>query len=87
MRHPCDPPHEPPLCGCEPIGAAPTMPLMPRGRPPQDDVTRDRMLRVRVTADQEARYRAAAEAEGLDLSTWLRDLADEHAASVLRRAL
>lgn len=53
---------------------------MARGRPPQDDVTRDRMVRVRVTADQETRWRVAADAAGLDLSTWLRELADEAAA-------
>lgn len=61
-------------------GAATISPTMPRGRPPQDDVTRDRMVRVRVTADQETRWRVAADAAGLDLSTWLRELADEAAA-------
>jgi uncharacterized protein (DUF1778 family) len=58
---------------------------MTRGRPPQDDTARDRMIRVRVTSEQEARWRAAADAEGSDLSTWLRDLADERAAKVLAR--
>jgi hypothetical protein len=55
-------------------------PAMPRGRPPQDDVTRDRMIRVRVTSEQETRWRVAADAAGVDLSTWLRELADEAAA-------
>jgi hypothetical protein len=58
---------------------------MPRGRPPQDDTTRDRMIRVRVTSDQETRWRAAADAAGVDLSTWIRDLADAAAERETRR--
>lgn len=58
---------------------------MPRGRPPQDDKTRDRMIRVRCTSDQEARWRAAADEAGVDLSTWLRDLADEAAEREARK--
>jgi hypothetical protein len=33
---------------------------MPRGRPPEDDVARSRMIRVRATPDQETRWRVAA---------------------------
>jgi hypothetical protein len=58
---------------------------IPRGRPPQDDVTRTRMIRMRCTEDQETRWRAAADAAGVDLSTWLRELAEEAAERETRR--
>jgi hypothetical protein len=60
-------------CPAHPRGPA----ARPPGRPPQDDAVRVRMIRVRCTEDQEARWRAAADAAGEDLSTWLRELADE----------
>lgn len=49
---------------------------MPRGRPPQDGTKRDRSIRVLCHSEQEAAWRAAAEREGVDLSTWVRDVLD-----------
>jgi uncharacterized protein (DUF1778 family) len=59
---------------------------MARGRPPQDDATRTRTVRVRVTVDQEARWRAAADACGVSLSEWLRELAEGAAERALDEA-
>ena len=42
------------------------------GRP---KAKKDEILRVRITAEQKAALIAAAEREGLELSTWLRQLA------------
>jgi hypothetical protein len=59
-------------------------PMAPRGRPPQDGTTRDRMVRFRASSEQEAAWKLAAQLDGADdLSAWLRDLADERAAKVL----
>jgi uncharacterized protein (DUF1778 family) len=59
---------------------------MARGRPPQDDATRTRTVRVRVTGDQETRWRAAADARGVSLSEWLRELAEGAAERALDEA-
>lgn len=55
---------------------AATLAPMPRGRPPQDGEKRDTSIRVLCHSSQEAAWRAAAEAEGVDLSTWVRDRLD-----------
>jgi uncharacterized protein (DUF1778 family) len=46
-----------------------------KGRPekPSDD-TKSEMLRIRVTPEQKAELQAAADADALDLGTWLRQL-------------
>jgi hypothetical protein len=59
---------------------------MPRGRPPQDGTKRDRSIRVMCHSKQEATWRLAAEAEGVDLSTWVRERLDEAAAKGLHAA-
>ena len=47
-----------------------------RGRPRKEDAGRkDDVIRFRVTDEQRERLQAAAEAEGLDLSAWIRELA------------
>jgi uncharacterized protein (DUF1778 family) len=56
---------------------------MPKGRPPDDGERRDGHVQVRALRTQIATWKEAAELEGSDLSTWLRDLADERAAKVL----
>lgn len=40
-----------------------------------DERKRDVQLNIRVSSDEKKRFEAAAEAAGLDLSTWLRLLA------------
>jgi hypothetical protein len=84
MRWPCDPPHDPPRCGCVPLGS--TIAAMPRGRPPQDGRTRDRSIRVLCHSEQEAAWRAAAELAGEDLSTWVRETLDSAALEQAKRA-
>jgi uncharacterized protein (DUF1778 family) len=45
-------------------------------RPPKDPADKKGItLKVRVTEDQQRRLKAAADADGLDLSTWVRRLA------------
>jgi hypothetical protein len=61
------------------------VPTMPRGRPPDDGEKRDGHVQVRALRTQIATWKEAAELEGSDLSTWLRDLADERAAKVLNK--
>ena len=60
--------------------------MAPRGRPPQDGTKRDRSIRVMCHSEQEATWRLAAEAEGVDLSTWVRERLDEAAARDLETA-
>jgi hypothetical protein len=63
-----------------------TTAMAPRGRPPQDGTKRDRSIRVMCHSEQEATWRLAAEAEGVDLSTWVRERLDEAAARDLETA-
>jgi uncharacterized protein (DUF1778 family) len=45
-------------------------------RPPKDPADKKGItLKVRVTEEQQRRLKEAADADGLDLSTWLRRLA------------
>ena len=48
-------------------------------RPPDDDEPRTEVVRVRVTPAQHARWRALADALGVDLSTAIRDTMDARA--------
>lgn len=57
---------------------------MIRGRPPQDGARRDRSIRVLCHSSQEAAWRAAAEADGVDLSTWVRERLDAAAEKETR---
>lgn len=55
-------------------------PAMPgAGRPPLEDARRSAVL-LRLTEDEHARYRAAAEAAALPLTEWLRAAAERAAA-------
>lgn len=66
------------------MSSSATLSRMPRGRPPQDGTTRDRMIRFRASSEQEAAWKLAAQLDGADdLSAWLRDLADGRALKVL----
>jgi uncharacterized protein (DUF1778 family) len=54
------------------------MPAMPRtGRPPDEGETRSERVVLRAVASQVATWREAAELQGLDLSTWVRETLDE----------
>lgn len=56
---------------------APTIaPEMPRGRPPKDGETLAERVLLRAGVDQKAAWQAAADMEGVDLSTWIRDRLD-----------
>lgn len=45
-----------------------------RGRPRKAADAKTEMLRIRVTPEQKAELQAAADADELDLGTWLRQL-------------
>ena len=49
-------------------------------------VTKDDVVRMRVTAEQKAALMAAAEREGLELSAWLRQLALRAAGALPERS-
>ena len=65
---------------CYPGEERGTIVAMPRGRPPQDGTRRDSSIRVLAHSEQIAVWREAAEREGLDLSTWVREALDDAAA-------
>jgi predicted HicB family RNase H-like nuclease len=54
-----------------------TAPRRPRGRPKMVDGQRGRSLTIRIPDDLRERAQAAAEAEGVDLSEWVRDRMEE----------
>jgi hypothetical protein len=51
------------------------------GRPPHGGKAREAVVRLRATPEQVAAWRAAAERGGVDLSAWLRSLADDAAGA------
>lgn len=65
------------------VASADSMRAMPRGRPPQDGTKRDRSIRVMCHSEQETTWRLAAESDGQDLSSWVRDVLDDAARKQL----
>lgn len=49
------------------------------GRPPKETKEHTPRLPIRVSLEQRATWRQAAEAEGLDLSEWVRQVCDKAA--------
>jgi len=54
----------------------------PRGRPPKSDSASETLSPIRVTPEQKALYKHAAEKAQLSMSAWIKDLADREAKKV-----
>lgn len=55
------------------------------GRPPAENPATDLLGTVRVTPEQKATYREAADAEGLKLAAWIKATLDRAALRTLRK--
>ncbi len=51
----------------------------PRGRPPKSNSASETLSPIRVTPEQKALYKQAAEKAKLSVSAWIKELADREA--------
>lgn len=54
----------------------------PRGRPPKSNSASETLSPIRVTTEQKALYKQAAEKANLSVSAWIKGLADREAKKV-----
>ncbi len=54
-----------------------------RGRPTKNNGAKQVLPPIRITEEQRARYKQAAQAEGKCLSAWIKSLADREADRIM----